>query len=176
VEGSGAVTIAGPWPRVMTFSLTAFLGAILLVIMGWILGNSHLPLWAKVTCLAVRGGVLIWGFARAWRVALRIDEHGLTIRNHLRTHRVSWPEVRCLSDHMLDPARGPQLWALCVVLRDGRRVTAEGTGMRVPVQAGTLAAIRQAAERHGIPADLTGSPKSQLPRARRAASQDGQHQ
>jgi len=54
------------------------------------------------------------------------------------------------------------VWALGVVLRDGRVVTASGTsrGQR-DARPETLAAIRQAAERHAIPAELTGTAAKQ---------------
>ena len=51
-----------------------------------------------------------------------------------------------------------RLWALGLVLRDGRVVTASGTanGKR-DARPETLTAIRQAAERYAVPAELTGT-------------------
>jgi hypothetical protein len=47
-------------------------------------------------------------------------------------------------------------WALQVVLHDGRAVTAKGTARKKGARPQTLAAIRQAAARHSVPAALTG--------------------
>jgi uncharacterized protein DUF2510/putative regulator of septum formation len=80
------------------------------------------------------------------------------VRNYFRTYRIGWPEVRCLADGSVHGGQAGRLWALGIVLRDGRVVTASGTanGKR-DARPETLTAIRQAAERYAVPAELTGT-------------------
>jgi hypothetical protein len=90
---------------------------------------------------------------RGWwtRTRLRFDDDGITVRNVLRTYRIGWDQVRWFRDGQVE--RG---WALSIVLHDGRVITPHAT--QVDARPGTLAAIRQAAGRHMIPAVLTGTP------------------
>jgi hypothetical protein len=118
--------------------------------------------WAQVThghvafavaWLVIAGGVFGWGFSRAWRISVWFGGSGVTVRNFCRTYRISWPEVQCFADRS---AQG--LWALGIMLHDGRVVTASGAARDVrDARPETLAAVRQAAERYGIPAHLTGT-------------------
>jgi len=101
---------------------------------------------------------LAWGCARAWRMQLRIDEHGVTVRNFLRTHRIGWTEIDRFEDgsRFLNATDG-HAWALRVVRRDGRAVRSQmASHPRCRHRELLVEAVRQAAERHGIPADVTG--------------------
>jgi Bacterial PH domain len=202
-DTQGVTIIAEPLAR--QYALTLFL-------LCWLFGS--IVVWsvaasARVTPLWVPAGVilvvtLIWGWFRGWRMGLRIDASGLTIRNFFRTHRIGWREVARFADgSVLSLGRGNDAyaayWALRVVLHDesqtaaggpgrspgrpGRRraVTARGTmagqfpygeatlagefagGPRTlageSARHETLTAIKRAAERYGIPAELTGSPR-----------------
>ncbi len=102
----------------------------------------------------------IWGCARGWRMGVRLDDHGVTVRNFLRIHRFGWAEVRRFEDGLIHETRGEggsfYFWALKVVLHDGRVVTAKGTARKKGARPQTLAAITQAAARYSVPAALTG--------------------
>jgi Bacterial PH domain len=68
----------------------------------------------------------IWGCWRAWTVRLGLDANGLTVRNCFRTYRFRWTAVhRFTNGSVYMGDQSP--WALRVVLRDGRKVTAAGT-------------------------------------------------
>jgi hypothetical protein len=90
----------------------------------------------------------------AW---LRFDDDGIMVRNLFRTYRIGWEEVRWFTDGASAlPGGGVYYWALDIVLRDGRVITATGTSSQTwTARPGTLTAIRQAAERHGVPAVFT---------------------
>jgi hypothetical protein len=118
---------------------------------------QHAPVPAVVTYLVIVAAALIWGCFRGWRIGLGVDEDGVTVRNFFRTHRFGWPEVSCFADGSAFGGQSEHWWALRVVLRDGRAVTARGTTRSGPPTPKTLAAIRQAAERYQIPAELTGT-------------------
>jgi hypothetical protein len=93
-----------------------------------------------------------WAWAR-----LRLDDDGIVVRNFLSTDRIEWDDVRWFADGQVGSgdSRG---WALAIVLRNGYEITASGTSNKTGyARAGTLTAIRQAAERHAIPAVLTGT-------------------
>jgi Protein of unknown function (DUF2510) len=99
------------------------------------------------------------------RAELRMDEHGVRIKNSLWTgggkRVVGWDEVRWLRDGPLLSRR--TRWVLEIVLRNGGVVPAQasrsGTASAVPQ---TLQAIRRAARQHAIPAVLTGRPVERL--------------
>jgi hypothetical protein len=110
--------------------------------------------------LAVLATVLAWIGIRAARMGIRFDARGVTVRNFWRTRRLSWRQVR----HLADGEIGGE-WALRVVGRDGRAVTASGTRSQVTretqtVKPETLAAIGEVAERYGVSLELTGRPPS----------------
>ena len=161
---SGAITIAERYPRwwavLFPLLVAVCLGGVFAQHSRTWLARGHLL--ATVACLIIAAAALIWGCSRAWRIGLRLSEGGVTVRNFLRTYRVSWPEVRCFADGSVSRGESGRVWALGVVLRDGRVVTASGTsrGQR-DARPETLAAIRQAAERHAIPAELTGTAAKQ---------------
>jgi len=160
----GAITIAERYPRwwavLFPLLVAVCLGGVFAQHSRTWLARGHLL--ATVACLIIAAAALIWGCSRAWRIGLRLSEGGVTVRNFLRTYRVSWPEVRCFADGSVSRGESGRVWALGVVLRDGRVVTASGTsrGQR-DARPETLAAIRQAAERHAIPAELTGTAAKQ---------------
>jgi hypothetical protein len=79
-----------------------------------------------------------------------------------RTERFAWAEISRFADGggQADAQNGGgYYWVLLIVLHTGREVPVDctTTGERGPTP-GTIAAIRQAAERYGIPADLAGIP------------------
>jgi len=162
-DTSGAITIAERYPRWSAVIFTPLL-AILPGVMVTQNSQTLLPrgrLLAAVAYLVIAAAVSIWGCSRAWRIGLRLGEDGATVRNYFRTYRIGWPEVRCFADGSVNGGQAGRLWALGLVLRDGRVVTASGTanGKR-DARPETLTAIRQAAERYAVPAELTGTATS----------------
>jgi hypothetical protein len=160
-DRSGAITIAERFPRWNAVIFTLLVP----ILLGFLLANNsrtwlapgHIP--ATVACLAIAGAALIWGCSRAWRIGLRVGEGGVTVRNYRHTYRISWPEVLCFADGSVNRGEAGRVWALDIVLRDGRVITASGTSAgKRDARPETLAAIRQAAERYAIPAELTGTP------------------
>jgi len=176
----GVTIIAEPSARqhvLVSFFLCWLVGFVVVLVVA---GNNRL------TYLWVTGGVIlvaaaIGGCFRGWRIGLRIDASGVTIRNFFRTHRIGWREVDRFADGaVLSLGGGNDLyeayWVLRVALRDERQTAAGGLG-RSPGRHGrrravtargtlgefahpeTLAAIKRAAERYGIPAELTGNPR-----------------
>lgn len=132
------------------------------VVWGWRsfwLGPGH-PVAAALSAVALAGTVAawLWLWARVWRTAVQFGAYGVVVRNFLHTDQISRPEVRCFADGSARGEGAERLWALRVVCHDGREVTAEGTARRKQAEAdpGILAAVRQAAERHHVPAELTG--------------------
>jgi hypothetical protein len=141
-----------------------------------------MPLWVTIAAGVIVVAAAIGGCFRGSRVGLRIDASGVTIRNFFRTHRIGWSEVDRFADGtVLSAGRGhydlyDAYWALRVVLRDEHQTAAGGPG-RSPVRQGrrravtargtlgefahpeTLTAIKRAADRYGIPAELTGNPR-----------------
>jgi hypothetical protein len=92
---------------------------------------------------------------------LRFDDQGIIVKNLFhRTYEIGWAEVHHFSDRFTEwyeaylPAG-----ALVIVLHDGRTVIAKGTAAEWAPWAPstTLVVIGQAAQRYGIPADLTGT-------------------
>jgi hypothetical protein len=91
-------------------------------------------------------------------MTLQMDDHGVTVRNLFRTRRIDWHKV---SGFGSDPDM-EGISTLNVRLHDGRTVTATATLKAPP---GMLAAIRQEAERRGMPTD-PANPPSVNPRRR----------
>ena len=93
---------------------------------------------------------------RSPKAALLADDLGVTVRNSgKRTRRLAWSEISHFADGHHEESEGGRFWALEIVLRSGPAISAKGTRAVVGAPE-TLAALRQLAERHGIPADLTG--------------------
>jgi hypothetical protein len=94
------------------------------------------------------------GYYGAW---LRLGDQGIAYRNLLRTHWIGWDQVRFFTDGSWGE---DGKWVLRIVLRDGGVIQAAAT-LRDEARPETLAAIRQAAARHAVPAVLTGTPLKQ---------------
>ena len=63
----------------------------------------HAPRPAVVTYLVILTALLIWGCVRGWRIGLRADHDGVTVRNFFRTYRFSLrpsaeSKVACAAD------------------------------------------------------------------------------
>jgi hypothetical protein len=116
---------------------------------------KHVPVPDVAAYLAVVAAASIWGCARALRMALRVDDLGVTVRNYFRTCRFAWHEVSSFADGAVPGDQGSTNWALSVVPHGRRAVTVWATSRAAP-DPEMLTAIRQAAVRHGVPADLTG--------------------
>jgi hypothetical protein len=163
-DRAGAVTIATVEPRIVAILFTLFACGVAgaqVTKPSWVhrapLWIQHPAPWAVATYLVVVAAALIWGCFRGWRIGLGVDEDGVAVRNFFRTHRFGWPEVSCFADGSALGGESEHWWALSVVLRNGRAVTARGTTRSGSPSPKTLAAIRQAAERYQIPAELTGT-------------------
>jgi hypothetical protein len=120
----GAVTIAERYPR--------WMGVILLPVMAIVLGSGvaqNSETWparqilVTIVCVVIAAAAVAGSF-RAWRVGLRLGADGITVRNIARTYRISWPEVLCFADGSVGRGSSDSVWALDVVLRDGRVITA----------------------------------------------------
>jgi len=124
---------------------------------------KHVPVAGAVAYLIVVGASSAWLCLRAWRVALRIEDFGVTVRNLFLTRRFAWSEVRCFADGAFRGDQGAKLWALMVVPYDtqarrgaGRPVTATATA-RSRDDREMMVVLRKAAEHHGIAAEWTGN-------------------
>jgi hypothetical protein len=152
-----ATTIATLQPRVEAIVWTLLVGlcAGLWMTDGphWV---THAPRPAMAAYLVILAAVLTWGCLRGWRIGLRIDQDRVMVRNFFRTHRFTLAEVGCFTDGLSLGAEAKYQWALSVVPRDGRAVTAKGTTRWGPPSKKTLTAIRKAADHYQIPAELTG--------------------
>jgi hypothetical protein len=109
--------------------------------------------------LAVVASVSALLLYRGRRTGVHLDGDGLTIRYFFGTRRLGWHEVSRFADGCtsgLGEGAG-QVWALDVVLYDGRvftvKATARGGRSAAPK---VLTAVLQGAERYGIQAPLTG--------------------
>jgi hypothetical protein len=108
---------------------------------------DHRPVLAVAYLVFVAVGV-IWSCSRVWRIGLYLDDHGVTVRNYVRTHRFSWTQVSCFENSTVYSAtehEDPTMWGVRVVLRDGRAVRATGTAGVVGSKA-KMTAIGRAAE------------------------------
>jgi hypothetical protein len=114
--------------------------------------NNHVLSWPiPVGYLVVVTGIQVAAVSRS-RLRLRVGDDGLVIRNLWRSWRIRWPEVRRLVD-----GRYLDEWALTVLLRNGRAVTAQATQAELGHPA-TLSALKHAAAAHALSDELTGSP------------------
>lgn len=104
------------------------------------------------------------GCIRAWRMGVGFDTNGVTVRNYFRTYKIGWAEVDCLVD---GAALGGSLggesggmekrWALSVLTRDGRALTATGTIGASDYE--DLAVMKRSAQHYGVATHLTGEPR-----------------
>jgi DivIVA domain-containing protein len=122
------------------------------------------PQWARhafslAVYLAVVASVSALLLYRGWRTGVRFGGDGLTIRYFFGTRRLGWHEVSRFADGCtggLGEGAG-QVWALDVVLHDGRVVTVKATARDTRSAASkVLTEVLQAAECYGIQAPLTG--------------------
>jgi hypothetical protein len=96
------------------------------------------------------------------RAELVLDDDGVLVRNAFhRAEKFAWPEVSRFADGVrLVQVSGGEFaarWVLDVELRDGQVIPANVTSGRQPDEhLEILAAVRRAAARHGVPAELTG--------------------
>ena len=90
---------------------------------------------------------------------LRADETGLLVRNfyfgRASRIRIAWTAI----SHFADGAytkEGATSWMLVIVLRTGKQVKVLSSVLGPPSY--VVAAVKEASQRHGIPADLAGVP------------------
>jgi DivIVA domain-containing protein len=154
---SQAAAIATVEPRVVAILSTCFA---CFIAGSWVSDGPHwvrhVPRPAVVTYLVILAALLIWGCVRGWRIGLRVGHDGVTVRNFFRTYRFSLAEVSYFTDGSALGGESRHYWALCVVPRDGRTITARGTTKSGTPSPKTLTAIGEAAGRYGIQAALTG--------------------
>jgi hypothetical protein len=114
------------WLAMITTVLLAFLPGLELVKNSpTLLPRGHVP--AAVAYLAAAASVSIWGCWRGWRMGLRLDGDGVTVRNFFHSYQFGWPEVSRFADGSVNGGNNGRLWALSVVLNDGRVIPASGT-------------------------------------------------
>jgi hypothetical protein len=163
VTGPGrpaAVTIAGRAPRrtavLTTFCLAIPPGLQVTQDSPALIPRGHVL--AAAAYLVIAATVSAWEGWRGWRMGLRLDDHGVTIRNFFRTYQFGWPQVDRFTDGSANGGNAGRVWALSIVLRDGRAVTATATSSgKRDARPQTLTTITQAAERWAVPAQLTGT-------------------
>jgi hypothetical protein len=119
--------------------------------------DSRPPLIAIAVALPI---ALVIGCSRALLLGMRMDESGVTVRNFWETRKISWPDVSHLGDgHVFLGSKeqlGPgNVWALGVVLRDGRVISVSTIYDISPAE---KEEIRQAAARYEVRVQLTGEP------------------
>jgi hypothetical protein len=142
---------------------TAIAGTIAFGVLAVLGPLNKYPNWAKhmpavIAYLILLAAVLVVACLRSWRMGLSMDNHGVTIRNYFRTYRAGWGEVSRFADGAVNTGAGGRQWALRVILRDGKTITACGTWKNGPARDETLRAVQQGAGRYGVPADVRGTP------------------
>ena len=107
------------------------------------------------------------------RRGLYADEHGVTVRNSgRRVRRFGWAEIsRFQEGGGYDLQSGGYVWALVIAQHSGQKVSAL-SGWHGTYAAEVAAAVRQVAERYGIPADVAGVPMRDGRPARRGLYHD----
>jgi hypothetical protein len=164
------------------------LGPMFPLILGWIIAGSvgprpgHSSAAAVIAYFSTAGLVSLCWLYRICRMGVRFDQRGVTFRGLLRKQRWTWPEVSHFSDGettVSDQGGSSRVWALEMVLDDGRKFAVPGT-TRMPWSGKSkqpmglprpLRKVQQVTERYQIPAQLSGrlfSPVPQIP-----AEQDG---
>jgi len=150
------------------------------------LGTNYMPLWACVFIAVSFGSVpvitvAVWihhlrGRARRRRepadgspdaltigkgqgAFLRADDQGLLMRNVPwgRVRRIAWTEIKQFADGR-QVKEGNTYWLLVIALHTGKPVVALATHQWFRHPDETVQVMRELAERHGIPTDLTGRP------------------
>lgn len=120
----GAVTIAERFPRL---KLVILMLALAILLGSAIAQNSQTwqarQILVTMACLVIAAAAVFLSF-RAWRIGLRLGGDGVTVRNIFRTYQISWPEMLCFADGSISRGQSCTVWALDVVLRDGRVIIA----------------------------------------------------
>jgi hypothetical protein len=152
-DSPDAITITDRPLSLFVSSLTlcaGFAAVVAVIPLHWF---NHAPALAVAYVVLVTAAVFSICF-RVWRMGLYMDGHGVTVRNIFWTHRFGWTEVSCfVNGSLLEVEGGAKMWAVRVVLRDGRGVTATGTAGAMGSMA-KMTAIRRAAMKHGVQVDL----------------------
>lgn len=92
------------------------------------------------------------------RTGLYADDLGMSVRNSSSsTGRFAWADIDRFADGR-QLVNGGYCWVLVIVLRTGRRIRVACTLRTGQADPETLEAVRQVADRHKIPTDLTGVP------------------
>jgi Protein of unknown function (DUF2510) len=92
------------------------------------------------------------------RAGLYADDLGVTVRRSSSSAtRFRWAQIDRFADGR-QLTHGGYCWVLVIVLHSGRRIPVSCTQRMGEADPETLTAIRQVADRHEIPADLTGVP------------------
>ena len=171
---------SGSKPRAITVgSWVERLAATVPLIVGWIIaGNAgprpgHASAAAVIAYFSAAGLVSLWWLYGICRMGVRFDQKGVTFRGFFSKQQWRWPEVSHFTDGQTtisDQGGSSQVWALEMVLRDGRRLTVPGT-LRMPWSMESKQPIgfprlqekvRQVAERYQIPAHLYGRNPPQI--------------
>jgi hypothetical protein len=145
------------WPAV--FWVVCLGGSAIAVGIVAVVSPSGLPYWLQrigpviIACMGLVLAATLCGVRRAWRIGLRLDDDGITISNFFGTHRLAWQDVSELRDGRGMLSEGSRLWALRVIRQDGSSVVAMGTQWSDR----TRTALETAAQRHRVPANLTGA-------------------
>ncbi|HSZ37185.1 MAG TPA: DUF4190 domain-containing protein, partial [Acidimicrobiales bacterium] len=109
-----------------------------------------------VAALGLTYGVV--GLVRSLRMELRVSPEGVRIRDAKTTLDLAWHEVDSFTDAFVRGNQGPQ-WALGVKCKSGSVVVAQATACgKNKGRSETVDALRAAAFRFGVGADLTGIP------------------
>jgi hypothetical protein len=107
--------------------------------------------------MAVEDAAAAVTICRGQGLFLRTDDSGVLMRNfHFgRSRRIAWSEISHFADGCYTK-EGVTSWLLVIVLRTGKQAPVL-CSVLAPVDE-VMAAVREAAQPHGIPADLTGLP------------------
>jgi DNA-binding transcriptional regulator YdaS (Cro superfamily) len=100
--------------------------------------------------VGAQGTVTIW---QGGDMFLTADGHGVTVHER---RVAAWAEISRFEDGGGWSSEVGLYWTLVAVLRTGKRVGVAGSGW--PASPDTVAAVNRVAERHGIPAGVTGVP------------------
>jgi hypothetical protein len=90
---------------------------------------------------------------------LRADAAGLLVRNVPGgpIRRIAWTEISRFADGRVTDGKGDVTgWQLVIVLRTGKQVGVASSRIGRPGE--VVAAVRQVAQAHGVPADMAGVP------------------
>jgi hypothetical protein len=166
---AAATVISERLPRVFSAVVTLYAAfvAVFVPMKQFPTGMRNAPRSAIDVYVVIVAVALIWGCYRGWRLALRLDGQGVTVRNYFRTYHIGWSELSNLADGNAGLAiQGNFAWALTAVTRGRRPVVGSATTRYSGARPETLAVVRQHAELHGVAADVTGVARKLRPRRR----------